>query len=74
LAGRRDHSWGVRAEMRTDETSPPLKYYPPSQRRRLGRYPRHNGAPAAFWQNDLPLLPVVTRTESPRARCARAQR
>ena len=24
LAGRRDHSWGVRAEMRADETSPPL--------------------------------------------------
>jgi hypothetical protein len=28
-AGQRDHSWGVRAEMRTDETSPPLTYYPP---------------------------------------------
>jgi hypothetical protein len=27
--GQRDHSWGVRAEMRTDETSPPLTYYPP---------------------------------------------
>jgi hypothetical protein len=26
--GQRDHSWGVRAEMRTDETSPPLTYYP----------------------------------------------
>jgi hypothetical protein len=27
--GQRDHSWGIRAEMRTDETSPPLTYYPP---------------------------------------------
>jgi hypothetical protein len=27
--GQRDHSWGVRAEMRTDETSPPLTHYPP---------------------------------------------
>ena len=27
--GQRDHSWGVRAEMRTDETRPPLSYYPP---------------------------------------------
>ena len=27
--GQRDHSWGVRAEMRSDETSPPLTYYPP---------------------------------------------
>ena len=27
--GQRDHSWGVRAEMRTDETTPPLTYYPP---------------------------------------------
>jgi hypothetical protein len=27
--GQRDHSWGVRAEMRTDETHPPLTYYPP---------------------------------------------
>jgi len=27
--GQRDHSWGVRSEMRTDETSPPLTYYPP---------------------------------------------
>jgi hypothetical protein len=27
--GQRDHSWGVRGEMRTDETSPPLTYYPP---------------------------------------------
>lgn len=27
--GQRDHSWGVRAEMRTDETAPPLTYYPP---------------------------------------------
>jgi len=27
--GQRDHSWGVRAEMRTDETSPPLTFYPP---------------------------------------------
>ena len=27
--GQRDHSWGLRAEMRTDETSPPLTNYPP---------------------------------------------
>lgn len=27
--GQRDHSWGVRSEMRTDESSPPLTYYPP---------------------------------------------
>lgn len=27
--GQRDHSWGVRAEMRTDETQPPLTFYPP---------------------------------------------
>jgi hypothetical protein len=27
--GQRDHSWGVRAEMRTDETTPPLTFYPP---------------------------------------------
>ena len=27
--GQRDHSWGVRAEMRTDETNPPLTFYPP---------------------------------------------
>jgi hypothetical protein len=27
--GQRDHSWGIRAEMRTDETHPPLTYYPP---------------------------------------------
>jgi hypothetical protein len=27
--GQRDHSWGVRGEMRTDETSPPLTFYPP---------------------------------------------
>ena len=27
--GQRDHSWGVRAEMRTDETHPPLTFYPP---------------------------------------------
>jgi hypothetical protein len=27
--GQRDHSWGIRAEMRTDETNPPLTYYPP---------------------------------------------
>lgn len=27
--GQRDHSWGVRAEMRTDESTPPLTYYPP---------------------------------------------
>src|SRR5690554_3448699 len=27
--GQRDHSWGIRGEMRTDETNPPLTYYPP---------------------------------------------
>jgi len=27
--GQRDHSWGVRAEMRTDETHPPLTFYRP---------------------------------------------
>ncbi|CAN5919391.1 hypothetical protein BH11PSE13_BH11PSE13_37640 [soil metagenome] len=27
--GQRDHSWGIRAEMRTDETRPPVTYYPP---------------------------------------------
>lgn len=27
--GQRDHSWGVRSEMRTDETAPPLTFYPP---------------------------------------------
>jgi hypothetical protein len=27
--GQRDHSWGVRAEMRTDDTAPPLTFYPP---------------------------------------------
>jgi hypothetical protein len=27
--GQRDHSWGVRSEMRTDGTSPPLTFYPP---------------------------------------------
>ncbi|HRH85265.1 MAG TPA: hypothetical protein PLO41_00315 [Rubrivivax sp.] len=27
--GQRDHSWGVRAEMRSDETAPPLTFYPP---------------------------------------------
>lgn len=27
--GQRDHSWGIRAEMRTDETSPPVTFYPP---------------------------------------------
>ncbi|MBT2301979.1 hypothetical protein J7E70_16065 [Variovorax paradoxus] len=27
--GQRDHSWGVRAEMRTDETTPPQTFYPP---------------------------------------------
>ncbi|MGH6625221.1 MAG: hypothetical protein ACRECD_01535 [Burkholderiaceae bacterium] len=26
--GQRDHSWGVRAEMRTDETTPPQTFYP----------------------------------------------
>jgi len=27
--GQRDHSWGIRGEMRTDESSPPLTFYPP---------------------------------------------
>ena len=27
--GPHDHSWGVRSEMRTDETHPPLTFYPP---------------------------------------------
>ncbi|MDB5577851.1 MAG: hypothetical protein JWR80_3027 [Bradyrhizobium sp.] len=27
--GQRDHSWGIRAEMRTDEGHPPLTFYPP---------------------------------------------
>jgi hypothetical protein len=27
--GQRDHSWGIRAEMRTDESNPPLTFYPP---------------------------------------------
>lgn len=27
--GQRDHSWGIRAEMRTDETHPPVTFYPP---------------------------------------------
>lgn len=27
--GQRDHSWGIRAELRTDETRPPLTTYPP---------------------------------------------
>lgn len=27
--GQRDHSWGVRSEMRTDESHPPLTFYPP---------------------------------------------
>lgn len=27
--GQRDHSWGIRAEMRTDETRPPLTFFPP---------------------------------------------
>ena len=27
--GQRDHSWGIRSEMRTDETSPPMTFYPP---------------------------------------------
>ncbi|MCA0241604.1 MAG: hypothetical protein LCI02_12135 [Proteobacteria bacterium] len=27
--GQRDHSWGVRAEMRSDESHPPLTFYPP---------------------------------------------
>jgi hypothetical protein len=28
--GQRDHSWGIRAEMRTDEANPPLTYCPRS--------------------------------------------
>ena len=27
--GQRDHSWGVRSEMRSDESHPPLTFYPP---------------------------------------------
>lgn len=27
--GQRDHSWGIRAEMRSDETALPLTFYPP---------------------------------------------
>jgi len=27
--GQRDHSWGVRSEMRTDESHPPVTFYPP---------------------------------------------
>lgn len=27
--GQRDHSWGIRAELRTDETRPPMTFYPP---------------------------------------------
>ena len=27
--GQRDHSWGIRAEMRTDEMRPPMTFYPP---------------------------------------------
>ncbi|MGQ0701002.1 MAG: hypothetical protein ACT4PZ_22515 [Panacagrimonas sp.] len=27
--GQRDHSWGIRAEMRTDEALPPVTFYPP---------------------------------------------
>ncbi|MCB1476246.1 MAG: hypothetical protein H6883_00260 [Rhodobiaceae bacterium] len=27
--GQRDHSWGIRAEMRTDEKHPPVTFYPP---------------------------------------------
>ncbi len=27
--GQRDHSWGIRAEMHTDESKPPLTFYPP---------------------------------------------
>lgn len=27
--GQRDHSWGIRSEMRTDETRPPMTWYPP---------------------------------------------
>lgn len=26
--GQRDHSWGIRAEMRTDESHPPVTFYP----------------------------------------------
>lgn len=29
FVGQRDHSWGVRAEMRTDESHPPVTFYPP---------------------------------------------
>lgn len=27
--GQRDHSWGIRGEMRTDEAHPPVTFYPP---------------------------------------------
>jgi len=27
--GQRDHSWGIRGEMRTDESHPPVTFYPP---------------------------------------------
>lgn len=27
--GQRDHSWGIRAEMRSDESTPPVTFYPP---------------------------------------------
>jgi hypothetical protein len=27
--GQRDHSWGIRGEMRTDESRPPMTFYPP---------------------------------------------
>lgn len=27
--GQRDHSWGIRGEMRTDESDPPMTFYPP---------------------------------------------
>jgi len=27
--GQRDHSWGIRAELRSDESSPPVTHYPP---------------------------------------------
>jgi hypothetical protein len=27
--GQRDHSWGIRAEMRTDDSNPPVTFYPP---------------------------------------------
>ena len=27
--GQRDHSWGIRAEMRTDDAHPPVTFYPP---------------------------------------------